>query len=448
MQDENRNIRIKQPLIPIRIARIIGIAFLVLCFSLPSSGQDNYLLDSIFQVNFFAPNFSIQSNEKYFYNDEDQLIRINAETHFTLISYYNRQIVTDKYFNDPDFQFLYNRTITTLNKDGYEILVVEQTMENNNWIPIRMDSTIRDSKNNILKEYEFKTTNSQSSEPLSLTSVRIQKYEDNNLIEQTVQHYDLLSGDEGYLTTYIYEYDNSDHLIFYRQEHALDNTISHSTTKNYSYKDGLLDYESEEIVQFGVTTKNKKYYHYDYPYIKIRTAVVSDNFEVINWSEEHRHSASTFFEYDSTQIYSYFGNDTMLLSENSNIEKANLSRDSIEIQQFSKHFGFNSGNLSHFNFQRLFYRRSQYSDPKKDLESIFIFPNPNNVVSNIFINTPTTAYNKLVIFNGNGQLIFEKSVPYSDQIIIPNPINVPGIYFIRVQLDDQAISNWQKLIVQ
>ena len=136
----------------------------------------------------------------------------------------------------------------------------------------------------------------------------------------------------------------------------------------------------------------------------------------------------------------------MISSESSFTEMSNLQGDSVKIENFRKSFHFLTGNLTNFRLEKSFFIKKK-NPIRPELESIFIYPNPTLIGSTIIINADIPEFNKIVIFNSEGRLIFEKSLTQSRQIVLPNPILSSGIYFVRLQQDNKPVSDWAKLMV-
>ncbi len=82
-------------------------------------------------------------------------------------------------------------------------------------------------------------------------------------------------------------------------------------------------------------------------------------------------------------------------------------------------------------------------------EHFRVFPNPNSGSFTIALNSPTTEHTSLRVFNLQGKVVYEKSVPFTgsgQEIPVSLNKNSPGIYFVRI-----SSAQWvevQKIIIQ
>lgn len=423
----------------------------VVLFTCSSSfGQNKYLLDSVIKVSFFAPTFSTITHEKNFYNSNDQLVRQNTESHVAYFKYEGQTITEERFTYDSD-PILFHKNITSLNKDGFEIKRRSLKLKNDIWITSKLDSIIRDSQNRTIKAYYYELSTPLPLSFLYLDEVSSFSYDESgNLKEKETDLYNTYDGSIDLKREQKFEYNDNNLLILHNQTFTY-TYQSELTELAYSfqfyYKNDKLDYELRTIPQNDILTFTKIDYTYNGPYTTTNYTTITDTSEVRFRTDYSRNSTSTFFEHDSIRAYNIILQDTILSSAISNTEVANIPRDSIEINQLVRNFNPITGGFSHFHVNRSYYiqKKDHYSGPP--LGSIFVFPNPNTIGSNLIINADTPPFNKLVIYNSTGQLVYEKNVEDALQLVLPNPIQTRGIYFVRVQFDDKPISDWQKLIV-
>jgi hypothetical protein len=411
------------------------------------NGQTEYLLDSTINREIFIPFFLNVETQKYFYDDNERLIRKNTKTFnesYTIYSYGSNLIVESVYtkFDGLDDFYLSNTITRYLNDDQFEIKVEHTRNEEIYYL----DSIILDDRNRLIEKYS--KSKDFSNNTLYLSYFEENKYKDGYLKEKRIEYYDsydiLLNAEydsfnynaQGFLTSEIKIWD---YLTY----------GSYTEEKVYTYKNGTIS-EVKITFNWGENSENKTInrYSYNYPYYTIKEYFVNYDLESFMFEEKYKLSSSSFFEHDSIQKFNQPESINNKVLENVYTENYLEEEQLLRIRTVEKSFDFQGG-LQVLNVIDEFYNKRDIQ-VESSLEDFTLFPNPSSVNDLIFIRPKKSdlIFNQIIIYNELGQVIVRKPVNSGRLIQFRVPNLSSGIYFMNLAYNGTIVSVAKKMVVR
>ena len=134
--------------------RIVAIAFSILwgISSLSAQQFPDYLLDSLHTKNINSSS-TFESGTKYFYDDQDRLIRLQRPNSYFIYSYESDQRQLDVF--NTQFDELISSQVEFLNEDGYTVRIEYSRFLGGETNPIRVDSILLNEDNFVLQSHRY-----------------------------------------------------------------------------------------------------------------------------------------------------------------------------------------------------------------------------------------------------------------------------------------------------